>query len=184
MARTADLGVAASATGALPVARVQPGQKQRSRWLRLPPHHLALGFTLLALAGHVAAWGLAAPLGRWPALGALLSAAALAWLMWAWAALRRVAWVAGSAPPQGTTRVSQALVDEGPFRFTRNPRALGIAGAMLGLGLALGAPLMAAAALALITVLHWLHIPHEEAELQRAFGGWYSDYAATVRRWL
>ena len=80
--------------------------------------------------------------------------------------------------------MSQALVDEGPFRYSRNPMALGTAGAMLGLGLALGAPLMAAAALALITVLHWLHIPQEEAELQRAFGGWYSDYAATVRRWL
>jgi protein-S-isoprenylcysteine O-methyltransferase Ste14 len=29
-----------------------------------------------------------------------------------------------------------------------------------------------------------VHVPHEEAALRRAFGGWYSDYAARVRRWI
>ena len=175
MARTADLGMAAA---------VQPGRPQRSRWLRLQPHQIALGFTLLALTGHAAAWGLAAPVGRWPALGAVLLAAGLAWVMWAWAALRRVAWVARPGSQPGVSRMSRALVDEGPFRYGRNPMALGTAGAMLGLGLILGVPLMALAALGLLAVLHGVHIPQEEAQLQRVFGGWYSDYAATVRRWL
>jgi protein-S-isoprenylcysteine O-methyltransferase Ste14 len=44
-----------------------------------------------------------------------------------------------------------------------------------------GAPAAGAAA-ALAVVVQRVHIPHEEAQLQHAFGGWYSDYAARVRR--
>jgi protein-S-isoprenylcysteine O-methyltransferase Ste14 len=29
-----------------------------------------------------------------------------------------------------------------------------------------------------------VEIPAEEARLRRHFGGWYSDYAAQVRRWM
>jgi protein-S-isoprenylcysteine O-methyltransferase Ste14 len=55
---------------------------------------------------------------------------------------------------------------------------------MLGLGLAVGVPLMAIAALNFVAIVSSVHIPHEEANMRRAFGGWYSDYAASVRRWL
>jgi protein-S-isoprenylcysteine O-methyltransferase Ste14 len=61
---------------------------------------------------------------------------------------------------------------------------LGIVVALVGVGLALGVPFMALAAVAFALIVHRVHIPHEEAALQRAFGGWYSDYAAKVRRWL
>jgi protein-S-isoprenylcysteine O-methyltransferase Ste14 len=39
-------------------------------------------------------------------------------------------------------------------------------------------------AVAFAAIVRRVHIPFEEAQLRRAFGGWYSDYAATVRRWL
>jgi protein-S-isoprenylcysteine O-methyltransferase Ste14 len=29
-----------------------------------------------------------------------------------------------------------------------------------------------------------VRIPAEEARLKQHFGGWYSDYAAQVRRWI
>ena len=83
--------------------------------------------------------------------------------------------------PAGTPSI---LVDEGPYRYGRNPMYLGMTVALLGIGLALGAPLMAVAAIAFAPIVHRVHIPFEEAQLRRAFGGWYSDYAATVRRWL
>ena len=60
----------------------------------------------------------------------------------------------------------------------------GMAVMMLGLGLAVGVPFMAIAAANFVVIVAAVHIPHEEAQLQRAFGGWYSDYAAGVRRWI
>ena len=87
---------------------------------------------------------------------------------------------------QATLRASGAgvLVDHGPYAHSRNPMALGTAAFMLGLGLAVSATLLVLAAVVLLLILNRHHIPHEEAQLQRAYGGWYSDYAATVRRWL
>ena len=148
------------------------------RWLRLQPHQLAVALSLLALASHTAVWGWSAPWGSSWATGGALSALAVGWLIWAWTALQREPWVVS---PQPQPRV---LVDEGPYRFTRNPMALGRAGLMLSAGLAGGVPFMALAAAALLVIQNQLHIPFEEAQLRRAFGGWYSDYAASVRRWL
>ncbi len=117
----------------------------------------------LTLAGG----GLAGLLG---AAGALLAAAGLSLALWATLQLR----LAG-AP--------QVLVEEGPYRFSRNPMVLGQAALIGGLPLALGA-----APLALLTPLYlaWAQrrIAAEEARLQQHFGGWYSDYRAQVRRWL
>jgi protein-S-isoprenylcysteine O-methyltransferase Ste14 len=135
------------------------------------PGRLALGLTAAALAGHASVWGLQAPLGRQVEWGALLLAAGLAWAFWAAWALRA----------KGRPAV---FVDEGPFRLGRHPMYLGMATALLGLSLLLGVPLLAAAALAFAAVVHHVHIPQEEAQLRRHFGGWYSDYASSVRRWF
>ena len=50
--------------------------------------------------------------------------------------------------------------------------------------LASGLSLLALVAATPLLIQNQVHIPHEEAQLQRAFGGWYSDHAASVRRWL
>ncbi len=131
------------------------------------PTALAAGLAATALALHSSLWGLQAPLGRSVVAGVLLLAAGLGWLLWAAWALRPA-----------------VFTDEGPFRLGRNPMYLGMVTALLGLSLLLGVPLLAAAAGALATVLHRVHIPQEESQLRRSFGGWYSDYAASVRRWL
>ena len=55
---------------------------------------------------------------------------------------------------------------------------LGMVAMMLGMGLATGVPFMAIAALNFVVIVATVHIPHEEAQMRRAFGGWYSDYAA------
>lgn len=110
--------------------------------------------------------------------GSLLVALGLGWMLWATALLRRVgSALAPTAPPE-------VFVDEGPFRFGRHPMYLGLTVALLGMGVALGSPLAAAAALAFAVVVDRFQLPAEEAQLRRQFGGWYSDYAATVRRWF
>jgi protein-S-isoprenylcysteine O-methyltransferase Ste14 len=149
-----------------------------SRWLRLRPPRLALGLTAAALAAHALLWGPDAPLGSAPFEGAALLAWGAAWVLWSWALFRR------AATPIRPTAVPTAFVDGGPFGFGRNPMYLGLAAAMLGLGLIVGSPMMIAATAAFVGVVHRVHIPFEEAQLRRAFGGWYSDYAAEVPRWL
>jgi protein-S-isoprenylcysteine O-methyltransferase Ste14 len=154
------------------------GHWPASRWLHVRAPRIAQGLGLLALAGHAALWGFEAPWGRSVPGGAALLAAGLGWVLWA-------AWLFRRADTAiRPTDAPRILVDEGPYRFGRNPMYLGMTVAMLGIGLALGSPFMAAAAIAFAAVVHRVHIPFEEAQLQRAFGGWYIDYAATVRRWL
>lgn len=139
---------------------------------------------LLLLGG--TAWGLhllafgaaAAPLGRAPVAGSLLAAAGLGWMLWA-------AWLFRQAGttlrPTGQPAV---LVEEGPYRLGRNPMYLGMAAVLVGAALALGVPLLLGAAAAFVAVVQRVHIPYEEARLQRHFGGWWRDYAGQVRRWL
>jgi protein-S-isoprenylcysteine O-methyltransferase Ste14 len=149
-----------------------------ARWVNLRPPRLAQGLGLLALAGHALLWGTAAPLGRLPAMGAVVCAAGLSWTLWA-------AWHFRQAQttlfPAGAPTV---LVDEGPYRYGRNPMYLGITVAIGGGALALGSPLLALAAALFVTIVALVHVPFEEQRLRQTFGGWYSDYAASVRRWL
>jgi protein-S-isoprenylcysteine O-methyltransferase Ste14 len=99
-------------------------------------------------------------------------------MAWAWWCLRQA-----GAPLRPTAQPTR-LVDHGPFSFGRNPMVLAMTVMMLGMGLASGVPFMAIAALNFVVIVNSVHIPFEEAQLQRAFGGWYSDYAASVRRWI
>jgi protein-S-isoprenylcysteine O-methyltransferase Ste14 len=149
-----------------------------SRWLRLRPPSLARALTALALALHAIVFGLSAPFGRSIAGGVLMMLAGFAWMAWAWWCFRRAA---TPLPPNAQPTM---LVDEGPYRFGRNPMYLGMVVTMLGLGLATGVPFMAIAAFNFAVVVAAVHIPHEEAQMRRTFGGWYSDYAASVRRWF
>lgn len=151
------------------------------RWLRLRPPALAFAIVGGSLALHaalLAVSGSAAPLGRAPLAGTAIVAIGLAWMLWA-------AWLFRAA---GTTLLPSAeptvLIEEGPYRIGRNPMYLGITVALLGLALALGVPVLALGAAGFAWVVQRVHIPIEEARLRRRFGGWYSDYAAQVRRWL
>jgi protein-S-isoprenylcysteine O-methyltransferase Ste14 len=160
---------------ALPAARVDAPP---TRWLRVSPPALALTLTVLALALHALVLGAAVPWAQSVPLGLLLLAGGLGWSAWAWATLRR----AGTPVRPGTH--SGVLVDHGPYRFGRNPMYLGLLVTMVGIGVAAGVPLMAVAVANFVAIVASVHVPHEESRLQRAFGGWYSDYAASVRRWL
>lgn len=160
----------AGAVDRLRGAPLAPTGSAATPWPRLQPLALASVLATAALLLHAALWGLQAPLGSAPLGGGFIAGAGLAWALWA-------AWhLRSSRPPR--------LLDEGPFRFGRNPLYLGIAVALAGVAAALGSPPLALAAGAFVLAVQRLHIPREEAALRRAFGGWYSDYCASVRRWL
>lgn len=111
-------------------------------------------------------------------LGAAAALLALAWSLWA-------AWtLARAGNPLRAGAAPRRFVDEGPFAWSRNPMALGTIVGALGLGLALGAPALGLLAAAALVAWSRGRIEREEAQLRQHFGGWYSDYAARVRRWV
>jgi protein-S-isoprenylcysteine O-methyltransferase Ste14 len=167
----------AGAVDLVPVGAAGPAAAP-SRWLQLKPPRIALALSIVALALHALVHGNAVPWAQSLAGGAALLLAGFAWMAWAWWTFR------DADTPLPPTARPAVLVDHGPFRYGRNPMYLGITLMMLGLGVAAGVPLMAVAALNFVAVVSAVHIPHEEVNLERAFGGWYSDYAASVRRWI
>lgn len=118
-------------------------------------------------------------MAEWLALaGALLAGAGAAGSAWA-------AWQLHAAgTPLRPGAWPRVLVEEGPYRISRNPMALGLAALLAGAPLAAGVPALALAAPAYLWWMRRVRIPAEEARLLGHFGGWYRDYAAAVRRWL
>lgn len=81
-------------------------------------------------------------------------------------------------------RPTTALVVDGPYRFSRNPMYLGLAGVFLGVALAkqlLWAVLLAPVLLLVVTLLV---TRKEEAYLEQKFGAEYRRYRVAVPRWL
>lgn len=81
-----------------------------------------------------------------------------------------------AAPPQH-------IVEQGPYRYTRNPMYLGHLIFMLGLALAFWSWL---GLILLVLRAGWFHyrVLGDEARLQAKFGADYTDYRKRVKRWV
>lgn len=76
------------------------------------------------------------------------------------------------------------LVLAGPYRFVRNPMAIGIGLALLGVGLFYGSVTFLAFAALFMLVIHAMVTLYEEPTLRRTFGADYVAYCEKVNRWL
>ena len=144
--------------------------------VRVPPPVMVAG----ALA---AAWVLArivpVPIGApFPAFGALVIFLGLALIGWALAIMVQ----AGTDPRPD--KPDAALVEAGPFRFSRNPIYLGFLVATIGFALRWGELWGWIAVAATHFMLDRLVIAKEEAYLATRFGAAYDAYKARVRRWV
>jgi protein-S-isoprenylcysteine O-methyltransferase Ste14 len=82
-------------------------------------------------------------------------------------------------------QIPTALVDSGPFKFSRNPIYLADVVVLFGWCMSLGSPLaMIALPAPFILVLTRLFIIPEEERLTRHIGEAYTTYSQRVRRWL
>lgn len=110
--------------------------------------------------------------------GLLLIGVSIALVLWAAAHFHR----AGTAIRP--FEASSALVTAGPYRFTRNPMYLGMAGTLLGAAILMGSltPFVVIPAFVGLIAEHF--IAEEEAMMETHFGQTYLDYKARVRRWL
>jgi protein-S-isoprenylcysteine O-methyltransferase Ste14 len=141
-----------------------------------------LAWALAVVAGLVLDW--LAPLPFLPAdeplgwLGALVFVFALALAAWAVAVMTR----AGTNVP--TNRPTTAMVESGPYRFTRNPIYLGMSGGLIGLAIAFDTLWLLAMLVPFALVIRYGVVAREEAYLERKFGDVYRGYRLRVRRWL
>jgi protein-S-isoprenylcysteine O-methyltransferase Ste14 len=79
---------------------------------------------------------------------------------------------------------ASSLVTDGVYRYTRNPMYLGLACATLGWGLYLQNFAALLFVIAFVAYMTHFQIKREERALQALFGGEYTRYSSTVRRWL
>jgi protein-S-isoprenylcysteine O-methyltransferase Ste14 len=124
-------------------------------------------------------WGDPVDLGGWRVpLGWALVLLFVGWNGWSLWLFRRHE--TGLLPGQAT----HAMIEEGPYRLSRNPLYVGLLA--LYLGLALLAPTFWGLALfpAAVLLVLWGAIRPEERFLHERFGAPYDDYTRRVRRWL
>jgi protein-S-isoprenylcysteine O-methyltransferase Ste14 len=81
-------------------------------------------------------------------------------------------------------RPATALVEAGPYRFTRNPMYLSLVLLALGVGLWMNTWWVIVLLVPAVVVIDRFVIAREEAYLRRRFGGAYDAYTRRVRRWL
>ena len=77
-----------------------------------------------------------------------------------------------------------AIVMSGPYRLSRNPMYVGMAGLLLGLCLVLGSYVLGAALLLFVLVVHFGVVLPEERYLEALHGEPYRQYKRSVRRWI
>jgi protein-S-isoprenylcysteine O-methyltransferase Ste14 len=124
-------------------------------------------------------WGDPVDLGGWRfPLGWALVSFCVGWNCWSLWLFRRHE--TGLLPGQ----VTHTMIEEGPYRWSRNPLYVGLLALYLGLALLLptfwGLVLLPSAVLLLL----WGAIRPEEHFLHDRFGAQYDDYTRRVRRWL
>lgn len=111
-------------------------------------------------------------------LGALVFVASAALARWGERTMRRAGTNVSPREPV------LALVDDGPFRFTRNPLYVSLVGLYLGVSLFVDALWPLLLLIPVILVTHYGIVLREERYLERRFGDTYRAYRARVRRWL
>jgi len=91
-------------------------------------------------------------------------------------------WRARTPPfPHGA---AVALVQRGPYRYSRNPMYLSVILSYLGLAAVYWQPLALLLLPWPLALLGRVVIPYEEAQMTARFGDAYRDYCRRVRRWL
>ena len=111
-------------------------------------------------------------------LGPTIVAAAFALFFGSVITMRR----GGGSIPTG--KPTDAIVQRGPYRFSRNPIYLSMLFLQVGLGIWTNSAWFLVLALISFALLTWGVISREERYLERKFGGEYLEYKSRTRRWL
>jgi len=98
--------------------------------------------------------------------------------VWFWSVLELRRGGSSSATPTG------ALVDTGPYRYSRNPMYVGVVVAVVGQGVAFESLLGLAVAALVWVLFRQMVISYEEPLLRRRLGPPFDEYCRRVPRWI
>jgi protein-S-isoprenylcysteine O-methyltransferase Ste14 len=146
--------------------------------IRLPPPLLYLAAFACGLLGELAAPSPGLP--GWLRIGGAVTGIVLLGLLDTRAMLR----FRRHRTPFNPARPAEALVTDGPYRFTRNPMYIGMACAYGGAAVGVGALWSLALLPAVLFVIDRAIIPKEERHLHERFAQDYERYRLRVPRWL
>ena len=144
--------------------------------------HPPVAWALAVIAGLALNWRVPLPLlpadlpVRW--LGAVVFVLALALGVVAVITMTK----AGSNVP--TNRPTTTIVENGPYRFTRNPIYLGMFLGQIGLAIGFNSLWLLMMLVPFALVIRYGVVAREEVYLARKFGEVYHGYCSRVRRWL
>jgi protein-S-isoprenylcysteine O-methyltransferase Ste14 len=143
----------------------------------LPPTYLLVALLLMVAFHWISPFGPVVP-APWNLSGCLLIVAGI------WINLKADAQFHRLNTTVKPFEKPTALVQDGVFRFSRNPMYLGFAGILLGVALLLGSLAPFLVVPIFIALIDVKFIQLEERVLSQTFGQEWTDYAQKVRRWL
>ena len=111
-------------------------------------------------------------------LGMLMLVCGFTVMIWAWTLFKK------KETALCLPKDAALLIQEGPYRFTRNPMYLGMALMLCGAAFLFGSVIAFSAPGAFLITINEVFIPFEERNLERLFGDSYLEYKESVRRWL
>ena len=155
---------------------VQPDQLD----LKILPLTLCLYMLMLGIVVNwFFDWFLPMSMGQaWGVLGLLLLFAAFQNIKWC------IRIFVAAKTNTNTTKPALTIVDEGPYKFSRNPMYLSYVVGYAGLVLLMDSPIMFAVLIFFIYAMTKIVIKPEETYLERRFGEEYLAYKKTSRRWI
>lgn len=99
-------------------------------------------------------------------------------MMWAWVLFKQ------KKTAVCPTAEAAVLMQDGPYRYTRNPMYLGMVLMLCGTAFLLGSIIAFCAPVAFFITMNEIFIPFEETNMKRLFENSYIGYIKSVRRWL
>ena len=148
--------------------------------LKVLPLTMCLYMVMLGLlVTWTVAWFLPVHIGRlWGFLGLVLVIGSYRHIKWCFR------FFAVAKTNTNTTKPALAMVEDGPYRYSRNPMYLSYVVAYFGLGLLANSwPMLAITPVFVFLISRGIIAP-EEAYLERTFGDEYLSYKSKRRRWL
>ena len=142
-----------------------------------PPLPCLIGLIAGLVCGWLWPWRIA-PYAISLTLGLLLMGVVVALLVSLTRAFRR------HGTPADPVKETTAIIDTGPFRFSRNPAYLTVALLQVSLGFVFNNAWIVLLTIPALLVIQQVVVVREEAYLEAKFGERYLQYKSRVRRWI
>ncbi|MCE9600840.1 MAG: isoprenylcysteine carboxylmethyltransferase family protein [Gemmatimonadetes bacterium] len=123
-------------------------------------------------------WPMHARPAGWMPVGVTVVLLGVALLVWAQVVFR------AKRTPLEPWKATRAIVDDGPFAWSRNPVYIGFAIIQVGIGVWSDKLAVVALVLVPMVLTALVIVPREEAYLRRKFGAEYEGYCSRVGRWF